>query len=162
KPITLKAETPGEVILTGVSSLTVDGEYLVVDGLYFKDGFASPRVIYYTPNCKYSRPTNPAIMNYNDDGNLMPDIRWVVIRGSDVTVDNCYFKNKTAFGVLLEGTGERFLFENNYFGYFESDSANGRETVRVLSSDDTRKQAHERYACESIVRNNFFDRCDGE
>ena len=36
-PITLKAAIPGKTILTGSSSLGVFGEYLVIDGLLFKD-----------------------------------------------------------------------------------------------------------------------------
>ena len=37
-PITLRAETPGEVLIQGTSSLKLGGEYLVVDGLYFTNG----------------------------------------------------------------------------------------------------------------------------
>src|SRR5436190_19172028 len=37
-PITLRAQTPGKVILSGASSLIVDGEYLVISGLFIKDG----------------------------------------------------------------------------------------------------------------------------
>src|SRR5438045_3474279 len=38
KPITLRAQTPGKVILSGKSSLKIDGQHLVVSGLLFKDG----------------------------------------------------------------------------------------------------------------------------
>src|SRR5262245_53341184 len=38
KPITLRAQNPGKVILTGKSSLKIDGRHLVVSGLFFKDG----------------------------------------------------------------------------------------------------------------------------
>ena len=40
QPITIKAETPGQVIIEGVSDLKFGGEYLVVDGLYFKNGYS--------------------------------------------------------------------------------------------------------------------------
>src|SRR5688572_9836248 len=36
KPITFRAQTPGKVILTGKSSVTVAGKHLVVSGLYLK------------------------------------------------------------------------------------------------------------------------------
>ena len=36
-PITLKAATPGKTILTGRSTLNIFGEYLVVEGLFFRD-----------------------------------------------------------------------------------------------------------------------------
>src|SRR5256885_633170 len=36
QPITLRAQTPGRVVLTGASSLKIDGEHLVVSGLWLK------------------------------------------------------------------------------------------------------------------------------
>ncbi|BFM08499.1 hypothetical protein GCM10025791_24530 [Halioxenophilus aromaticivorans] len=38
KPITLRAQTNGNVVLTGQSNLRLAGEYLVVSGLVFRDG----------------------------------------------------------------------------------------------------------------------------
>src|SRR6266487_2703066 len=34
EPVTLRAETPGNVFLVGESSVTIEGEYLVVSGLF--------------------------------------------------------------------------------------------------------------------------------
>ena len=39
KPITLKAQTKGKVILSGLSNLRLAGEHLVVSGLVFRDGY---------------------------------------------------------------------------------------------------------------------------
>jgi len=39
-PITLRAETDGEVFLEGQSSVHLGGEYLVVDGLFFRNGYS--------------------------------------------------------------------------------------------------------------------------
>ena len=39
KPITLRAQTPGKVIISGESNLRLAGEYLVVRDLVFKDGY---------------------------------------------------------------------------------------------------------------------------
>ena len=39
-PITLRAETPGGVVVRGASDLWLAGEHLVVDGLHFRDGAA--------------------------------------------------------------------------------------------------------------------------
>jgi poly(beta-D-mannuronate) lyase len=38
-PITLRAETRGKTVITGVSSLALAGEYLIVSGLVFRDGY---------------------------------------------------------------------------------------------------------------------------
>src|SRR5688500_11410971 len=37
-PITLRAQTPGRVILTGSSRLTISGDYSITTGLSFRDG----------------------------------------------------------------------------------------------------------------------------
>src|SRR5687767_15758038 len=42
KPIAVRAEEPGKVLLTGQSSLRISGEHIHVSGLVFKDGY-SPR-----------------------------------------------------------------------------------------------------------------------
>src|SRR5262245_16334876 len=38
QPITLRAATPGQVLLTGKSSMAIEGEHLVVSGLLLQDG----------------------------------------------------------------------------------------------------------------------------
>ncbi|MDB4192398.1 hypothetical protein N9757_02195, partial [Flavobacteriaceae bacterium] len=38
KPIVVKAETPGKVLVTGDSKMTISGNYIIVSGLWFKDG----------------------------------------------------------------------------------------------------------------------------
>src|SRR5437868_1383956 len=40
RPITFKAETAGKVLITGESFLKLGGNYIVVDGLYFINGYA--------------------------------------------------------------------------------------------------------------------------
>ena len=51
QPITLKAQTKGKVLLTGQSNLRLAGQYLVVSGLVFKDGYTpSSAVIAFRSN----------------------------------------------------------------------------------------------------------------
>ena len=38
-PITIKAETAGEVFIEGESYIKIGGDYLIVDGLFFKNGY---------------------------------------------------------------------------------------------------------------------------
>ena len=40
KPICLQVQKPGKTLLTGCSTLKIDGEWLVADGLYFTDGYS--------------------------------------------------------------------------------------------------------------------------
>jgi len=45
QPITLRAQTPGKVVLSGNSRLQIGGRYLTVEGLVFQDGFGPREVI---------------------------------------------------------------------------------------------------------------------
>ncbi len=64
--ITLKAQTPGKVILNGSSRLTFSAPFLIVDGLYFKSGAidesSNSVVNFASESC---RLTNVAIIDYN-------------------------------------------------------------------------------------------------
>jgi len=70
QPIRLRAETPGEVLLTGQSNLRLAGEWLDVSGLIFTDGFTPTReVISFRRNKDHlannSRVHNVVIDDYN-------------------------------------------------------------------------------------------------
>jgi len=70
KPITLTAETKGEVILSGQSNLRLSGEYLEVSGLVFKNGYTPTSEVIAFRNSKKlannSRVTEIVIDNYNN------------------------------------------------------------------------------------------------
>ncbi|NYE08679.1 hypothetical protein F4694_005528 [Bacillus niacini] len=74
KPITLRAETPGQVVLSGASTLNIGGSYLVVDGLVFKDGgdIDDSGVIEFRVGdleATHSRLTNVQMIDYNPPSN---------------------------------------------------------------------------------------------
>lgn len=93
-PITLKAETAGKVFIEGESSLEISGNYLEVNGLFFRNGH-SPKdnVIAFRTNEKevanHSKVTNCVILDYNnlerDQDNL-----WVQLYGKHNELSNCY------------------------------------------------------------------------
>ena len=85
KPITLTAETKGEVILSGLSNLRLAGEHLVVSGLVFKNGYTpSSEVIAFRQNKKnlafHSRVTEVVIENYSNPDKRESDY-WVGMYG---------------------------------------------------------------------------------
>ncbi|UCH11107.1 MAG: polysaccharide lyase 6 family protein, partial [Fidelibacterota bacterium] len=139
QPILLRAQTPGQVVLSGVSFLQIGGTYLVVDGLYFKDGYSEYGSVIefrisstsYSHNC---RLTNTAIVNYNNpDGSSN---KWVSIYGSHNRVDHCYFRGKTNEGTTLvvwrPNTQPNYhLIDHNYFAYRPPLGINGGETIRI-------------------------------
>ncbi|MFQ5864384.1 MAG: chondroitinase-B domain-containing protein [bacterium] len=90
-PIVLCAEPPGEVILTGKSRLSVVGNYLLVDGLNFKDGWITRRSNFDQiiaigdretgRNSNYCRLTNTAIIDYNQPDSSRHHF-WVKVAGA--------------------------------------------------------------------------------
>ncbi|MCA9274292.1 MAG: polysaccharide lyase 6 family protein [Phycisphaerales bacterium] len=167
QPITLRAQTPGQVILTGNSTLEIGGQHLVVDGLYFKDGVlsAGDHVIQFRRGSTYARNcrlTNTVIENVNN-----PDIEerffWVSLYGTDNTVDHCRFDGFVNRGVTLviwDDWPNRHVIERNHFldrpRYTGSEDPNGFETIRIGTSDVSMLSS------QSVVHENLFERCDGE
>jgi poly(beta-D-mannuronate) lyase len=171
QPIVLEAETPGQVIFNGSSRVSVSGQYIEVSGIYFKDGTlsGSPVVEFRTSSSNTAencRLTNCAIVNYNPALNTV-DSKWVSLYGKNNRVDHCSFENKTNSGTLLvvwltAGVIPAHIIENNYFGFRNANldsngnELNGQEIIRIGDSNTSMQYAN------CIVRNNFFEKCNGE
>jgi poly(beta-D-mannuronate) lyase len=164
-PIIVKAQTAGKVFMTGKSSLQLGGEYITVDGLYFKDG-ASPlnAVLTYRVGKKvanHCRITNTVINDFNNK--RRDENYWVALYGKNNRLDHNSFLNKKNFGVLLavvmddERSRNSFhSIDNNYFGPRPTLGSNSGETIRVGVSQ------HCTFNSNTQIINNVFDRCDGE
>ncbi len=166
-PITLISEEPGKVILTGQSSLRIGGEYILVTGLVFKDGY-SPRseVISFRRNredqARNSRVTKVVIDGFSKPGRDDTDI-WVGLYGSNNRFDHSYLAGKTNKGVTLavrldteESRENGHRIDHNYFGPRPVLGSNGGESVRIGTS------TYAMFNSNTLVENNVFDRCDGE
>lgn len=161
-PILLRAETPGNVILTGKSRMDIDGSYLIVDGLYFLGGYLTKykvHVIDISNSSHHCRLTNIAIINYNPaDWGLF--YKWIESGGTHNRIDHCYFSGKTHQDALLKivipDDGPSYSrVDHNYFGELPvGKSDNGWETIRI--------QGPEIAAGRTIVEDNLFYHCDGE
>lgn len=163
-PILLRAETPGKVIMTGYSSLKLAGEYLIVDGLLFKDGAVEKGAVieFRTSTDKeasYSRVTNCAIVNYNPPDKDI-DYKWVSLYGQHNRVDHCYFVNKTNSGCLLvvwlSDKPNFHRIDSNYFAFRPELGYNGGEIIRVGTSHWSM------YPSYTTVESNYFEDCNGE
>lgn len=162
KPIVLMAEKAGEVILKGSSSLSIDGSWLVVEGLNFKNGdleVSKLNVIDFTVASRNCRLTNTAIIDYNPADQSI-DYRWVSLNGKNHRVDHCYIKGKAHLGptIVIWGASDALnhRIDHNYFGPRPELGSNGGETIRVGTS------AY--YLSESLntIEENIFDKCNGE
>lgn len=159
-PITLIAEKAGEVKLSGNSTLKIDGEYLVVNGLAFADGYSEKdAVVTFSKTTTHSRLTNTSIINYNHPDKTF-DYKWVSVYGTHNRVDHCEFTGKTHQGttlvVWLSETPNYNQIDHNYFGPRPDLGVNGGETIRIGTSDWSM------YDSYTKVKYNIFDRCNGE
>jgi len=166
-PITLTAETKGEVILTGQSNLRLAGEYLEVSGLVFKDGYTpTSEVISFRQNSKEfannSRVTEVVIDNYNNPERFEVDF-WVMMYGKNNRFDHNHLVGKRNKGVTMavrmntdESRENYHRIDHNYFGPRPILGSNGGETLRVGTSHHSRLNSY------TTIENNYFDRCDGE
>lgn len=166
--IKIKAKTPGNVILTGSSRLIIGGDYIEVEGLWFKDGNTGSRpVVTFRRNAEtlahYSRLTNCAITNYNP-ADRSAKYMWVELWGKNNRVDHCYFTGKTNLGpVLIVGLRDNednyensHRIDNNYFGFRPPLGSNGGETIRIGTSSVSMQSS------KTIVEENMFEHCNGE
>jgi poly(beta-D-mannuronate) lyase len=167
KPIVFKAESKGKVMITGNSKLLIGGSYLVIDGLYFTNGYSGvDAVIKFSINqqkiANHCRVTNTVINDFNNPKRLNENY-WVALYGKNNRLDHCSFINKKNIGVLvaviLEDDRSRSNFhsiDHNYFGYRTPLASNGGEIIRVGVSE------HCEFNSNTIIEANFFEKCDGE
>lgn len=165
--ITLTVETKGKVTLEGQSNLRISGEYLVVEGLVFKNGYTpTEEVISFRKNdkelCNNSRVTECVIDNYNNPERFESDY-WVGIYGKNNRFDHNYLVGKRNQGVTLavrlvteESRENNHLIDHNYFGHRPILGSNGGETLRIGTSHFSLTNS------KTLVENNYFDRCNGE
>ncbi len=167
KPITLTAEDPGKVLIEGQSYLELSGEYLVVSGLVFQNGYTPTSTVIsfrtssdeLANNC---RVTNCVIRDYSNPERFESDF-WVLMYGKNNRFDHNSLMGKRNLGVTMairlnteESRENNHIVEYNYFGPRQILGSNGGETFRIGTSHYSRTYSN------SIVRGNYFDRTNGE
>ncbi|MFD0678663.1 MULTISPECIES: chondroitinase-B domain-containing protein [unclassified Paenibacillus] len=149
KPITLKAETQGQVIFQGASRVTVSGSYLIVDGLSFIGRSANKldgavKFDYLSNNCRLTNTTmddfNPTDKDYfiKDDmnplGASLPKHTWIYNYGTYNRIDHNTIIRKGFTGETLRlwrGVVHHSTIDHNYFAERLLDDANGTEAIQV-------------------------------
>jgi poly(beta-D-mannuronate) lyase len=163
KPVTLRAETPGNVIISGASRLRIGGRHLVVSGLHFRRAHNDDHLIVFRRDSKQlavdCRLTNCMIEDCNHPTDA-GESRWISLYGQRNRVDHCSISGKTGKGTTLVAfLGEepsRHRIDRNYFGPREKLGKNGGETIRLGDSDT----AH--MSSQTTVEMNCFEACNGE
>ncbi|APQ16778.1 chondroitinase-B domain-containing protein [Maribacter hydrothermalis] len=167
KPITLRAETPGKVLITGSSNLKLSGEYLIVDGLHFTNGSSpSEAVIDFGISqdsvANHCKVTNSVILDFNKSQRNETDL-WVLFKGRHNELDHCYIAGKSNRGptVRIDLAGNNSIknyhkITNNYFGPRPPKGGPSAETIQLGNSFTSMAPSY------TLVANNFFDHCNGE
>jgi len=170
-PITIKAETTGKVTIEGESYLKFGGEYLVVEGLYFKNGFSPSNAVIdfkisskdkpdeISNNCKV---TNCVIEDFNKPKRDKSDL-WIQFWGRHNTLSNCYIAGKTNRGPTvrvsiagIESINNYHQIVNNHFGPRPVKGGPSGETIQLGDSYTSMSPSH------TMVANNLFEECNGE
>ncbi len=167
RPIMLRAETPGEVVLTGSSRLFIGGEHLVVEGLLFKDGYLEGGAVvdFRTSNfgeAKHCRLTDSAIVDYNPPDRYTR-YSWVVLRGHYNRVDHNRFEGQNHAGRMITAPIDEqpnyHRIDNNHFGQRTARSddlrASGGAIIMIGNSFTSM------YDSRSLVEHNLFLACSG-
>ncbi len=165
-PITVTVEEKGKTFLEGGSCIRFSGEYVIVEGLVFRNGSAEKTVIdFRTSSTQYAnhsvvrecvvRDYNPADKTYQTT--------WVSLWGKYNEVANCYFGGKSNQGTTFivwpndsASTENHHRIHHNYFAYRRPLGRNGGETIRIGTSHVCKNNS------QTIVEDNYFEHCSGE
>ncbi len=160
QPVVLKAQTPGQVILNGSSSLVFSAPYLIVNGLYFNGGALTSGAIvrFNSTNC---RLTNTAIVNYNPPS-TSTSYYWVYFDNSFNRVDNCYFKGKNHHQPAIgnDASGSRNNTADHCYFKDMGGSGNGSEIFRIWGYGGNEELGTD--GAFFTIEYNLFDAADGE
>lgn len=166
QPITLRAETPGEVLIQGESNLELGGDYLTIDGLYFVNGFSPSRsVIKFAVGdtvANHCVITNCVIKDYNKLQRNFTDL-WVLLKGRNNQLDHCYIAGKSGRGPTIrvdlagnENINNHHKIINNHFGPRPPKGGPSAETIQIGNSHTSMCPSY------TLVANNLFEKCNGE
>ncbi|MFA5300253.1 MAG: chondroitinase-B domain-containing protein [Lutibacter sp.] len=166
-PINLTVEEKGKVTIEGASNLKLAGEYLVVDGLVFKNGFTpTNEVISFrkseTELANNTRLTECVIDNFTNPQRDVQDY-WIAIYGKNNRLDHNHISGKKNLGVTMivgletkDSRENNHKIDHNYFGPRPTFGNNGGETLRIGTSYEALENSN------TLVTSNYFDRCNGE
>ncbi|MBM7036614.1 polysaccharide lyase 6 family protein [Vibrio ulleungensis] len=179
--ITIKAEQPGSVWLTGLVQLNLEGNGITVDGLVFTEGGPAERFGGVRLMGDQNTLQNSTFYYFNHDYEYLPDERraeypkylWVSLWGKEGQLLNNRFEGKqkrgTLIGVQKDETPDNHLIANNLFldqkpnQFNEFDikeairyNGNSWEAIRVGDSKASQ------YRSNTKITNNLMIDMDGE
>ena len=163
QPVSVRSETPGQVVFTGETEFRFSGQYVTVSGFVFRNSSGVSDVVQMRTHSQrhahYSRLTD-CVFEETSDADAKIESRWLSIYGTNNRVDHCYFAGKknrgTTVVVWVEGKPQQHLINHNHFGHRPKLGLNGGETIRIGTSEVSELDS------QTIVEHNYFHSCDGE
>src|SRR5690606_20999523 len=135
-PILIMPQTAGGVQLSGNSYVPIGGEYPIVKGFHFKNGYTPVRaVISFRINndvlANHCRVIETVIEDFSQPDRFQNDV-WVVLWGQHNRVDHCTFVDKLNAGPVLiaelndaRSQHNRHSVDSNYFKGRQRFGSNG-------------------------------------
>lgn len=165
-PICVGATTPGKVVLSGESNLSLAGDYLIVSDLVFTNGYSPTKSVisfrHKNTLANHSRVTRTVIDHFNKPDKFDTDY-WVAMHGRHNRFDHNHLEGKRNAGVTMavrlntKASQQNYhQIDHNYFGPRQILGSNGGETIRIGTSKYSLTNSY------TSVINNYFDRANGE
>ncbi|MDP5078307.1 MAG: hypothetical protein NWQ19_09440, partial [Nonlabens sp.] len=167
QPIIIKAANPGSVFLTGNSFVKIGGDYVTIDGLYFKDGYSQEDAVIMfraskTHIANHSRVTQTVIEDFTQPERSTKD-HWVEFYGKNNELDHCYIAGKSNRGptlrVFLEGNEHINNYHNIHHNHFGPRPRKGGPQGETMQLGDSYTSMTPSY---TQVHHNYFNKCNGE
>ncbi|WP_026162634.1 polysaccharide lyase 6 family protein [Kribbella catacumbae] len=154
-PITIRAESPGGVVLTGEQSFVLTGSSdVTLSGFAFRQS----TTLDVPPDCRRIRLTRNDFQLADIEG-----LHWLMVRADHSTVDHNAFHGKTTLGIYLgiEGAGIDEMATGvhvyrNHFSDHTFPGDNGGEPIRLGVSPRALSTAG------AVVEFNLFERANGD
>ena len=163
-PVTVQAEVPGKVVLSGNSRLRVAGKYVLISGLRFHQAWHKSAIVELRNDTR--RLANDCVIrdsefvDCNNPAGNKDEFKYLSVYGKRNTIMSCRFSGKKSGGatvvVWLDNDGGQHQIRNNHFGSRPELGRNGGETLRIGDSGSADQDA------DCIVQGNLFEQCNGE
>jgi poly(beta-D-mannuronate) lyase len=160
--VTVRAATPGKVVLTGASTLTLAAPHVTVEGLRFEHG-AIPKGSVISFRSDHGRLADTAIVDYNPP-DLATAYYWIFFEGNDNTVERCLLAQKNHMGPLIgnaiKDARRNTVVRCHIRDIGSSHGKNGMEDFRIWGYGGNEELGDD--GAFFTIDSNLFERADGE
>jgi poly(beta-D-mannuronate) lyase len=162
-PVIVRAQTPGKVVFSGASSLTLAAPHVHVSGLVFKGGALKAGGSLITFNSDDCVMTDTAVIDYNP-AKVETGYYWVFFQGHRNRVERCFFSGKSNDQPVIGNGIKESRYNAVTYSYFKDvpyvAGRNGREIFRIWGWGGNEQMGED--GAFFTVEHNLFDRADGE